>query len=297
MTEPASPPPPALTRVRPRRLVGFSTKMYFSLSRTEAYLTGLQDRLPSLPTSHIDIFILPDFLSIPTAQKILRRSNNDDSLSCSSDGAVPTTIWYGAQDAHWTSSGAHTGSVSPATLAEAGCRIVELGHAERRAAFGDAESDAVVARKAAAAVRHGLLPLVCVGERTRMQESSADDGSDDAAAVRAAVEECAVQLRPVLESIPVDADLALAYEPVWAIGAEAPADPKHVVGVVEGLRRVWDDAKSRGTSRGTLRILYGGSAGPGTWDALKDSVDGLFLGRFAHDVDRFVEVVREVAGV
>ncbi|KAI9798781.1 MAG: hypothetical protein M1833_004611 [Piccolia ochrophora] len=253
-------------RPRPHRLVGVSTKMYFSLDRTRSYMTSAVSLLPTLPTDTADIFILPDFLSILTARDLLG----------------PTPILYGAQDAHWADSGAHTGEVSPAALAEAGCRFVEIGHAERRAAFG--ETDADVAKKAEAVTRNGLVPLVCIGERT--------EGGTGGEAVGMAVEECRPQVEAVLGSVPVESEIVLAYEPVWAIGKSEPASADHIVGVTSALRRFCEERRE-----GTTKILYGGSAGPGLFAKLKEGVDGLFLGRFAHDVEAFAEVIREVGSV
>ncbi|RYP50081.1 hypothetical protein DL769_010998 [Monosporascus sp. CRB-8-3] len=296
----ASPTPPR------RRIVGVSTKMYFSFAQTQSYINSVLEHL-SLPTSPappspdsqpqphipasssspddllsgIDIFILPDHVSLHSAITQLAH----------------TPILAGAQDAHHEDRGAYTGFVSPAVLAEVGCRIVELGHAERRWILGETDGDA--ARKAAAVVRNGMMPLVCIGERTgppRAPQSEGEDADADAdgAAVAAAVAECATQVEAVLSAIPETAEVILAYEPVWAIGAASPAAPGHVAGVVRGIRAL-PCVRDRGRGT-TTRILYGGSAGPGLFAKLKDGgVDGLFLGRFAHDPAQFVRTVREVA--
>ena len=154
-------------------------------------------------------------------------------------------------------------------LRSIGCSIVELGHAERRRLFG--ETDIEVAKKAQAAVRNGLTPLVCIGEKTQGTPQEA-------------VEEC----RPQIESIlaVTEQEIIFAYEPVWAIGQPKPASAEYVVAVTKELRVLCGDRK--------VRFLYGGSAGPGTFDAMRDGVDGLFLGRFAHDVGNFREVITEV---
>lgn len=138
----------------------------------------------------------------------------------------------------------------------------------------------MVGRKAAAAVRGGLLPLVCIGEKGRSGVVSEGVGI--------AVRECEPQMRAVLEAIPGGSDVVFAYEPVWAIGAAEAAGADHVVAVVGALREV---ARGR---EGEVRFVYGGSAGVGTWEGLKGGVDGLFLGRFAHDVEDFMRVIEEV---
>ncbi|KAK1831153.1 Triosephosphate isomerase [Podospora conica] len=248
-----------------RRLVGVSTKMYFSAARTASYLSSLLDLLASTDAdlSQIDIFIIPDLLTVAPSASLLSRA--------------ATPILLGAQDCAAHPSGPYTGEVSPAVLAELGVRLVELGHAERRRLFS--ETDADVAAKAAAAVACGMVPLVCVGEVE-------DRG------VEAAVEEVMGQVRGVLEAVGDEAEVVLAYEPVWAIGAEAPAGVEHVVGVVGRVR----GSLEVGGRKGVVRIVYGGSAGPGLFGRLGGAVDGLFLGRFAHEPGQFVKTILEVAG-
>ena len=253
----ATPPPR-------RRLVGLSTKMYFSLQRTHDYTAELLAALQSLPADQLaqfDVFLIPDFITVvPTAHQ-LRAANSP--------------VWLGAQDTHWEDRGAFTGEVSPAVLREAGVRIVEVGHAERRRIFG--EDDDITARKAAAVARNGMVPLVCIGERTKGD-------------VSVAVDECQVQVDAVMAAVPDDAEVVLAYEPVWAIGASEPAGEEHVIRVADGLRAL----RSVQQRKGPTRVVYGGSAGPGLFDRLKTGVDGLFLGRFGHDVPQFVRTVKEV---
>ncbi|KAJ9669793.1 hypothetical protein H2201_000179 [Coniosporium apollinis] len=248
---------------RPRRIVGTSLKMYFNPQKTLDYIRGVAELSEHARSSGIDLFVIPDFLTILESQKILQG----------------TSVMLGAQDAFWEDSGAYTGEISPLHLHQAGVRIVEIGHAERRRIFG--ETDEQVAKKAAAAARNGLIPLVCVGERTH--------GPIASAAVGMAIEECRPQVMAVLKAIPDEAEVILAYEPVWAIGAKEPADADHVVNVTREIRRM---ATSR---KGATRILYGGSAGPGTFSKLADGVDGLFLGRFAHDIGNLKQVISELA--
>lgn len=247
-----------------RRLVGVSTKMYFSAQRTRQYVSDVVAQLSASPdlASSVDIFIIPDAITLTSVITQVRSSN--------------APVLVGAQDAFWEDSGAYTGEVSPSVLAEVGCQIVELGHAERRRMFG--EGDAETARKAAAAARNGLIPLVCIGERTRGMVSMA-------------VGECATQVEAVIAAVPDDAEVVLAYEPVWAIGVAEPAAAEHVVGVVDAIREL---PVVRGR-QGVTRVIYGGSAGPGLFEKLKQSADGLFLGRFGHDPEALVKTIREVA--
>ncbi|OCK86029.1 Triosephosphate isomerase [Lepidopterella palustris CBS 459.81] len=247
-----------------RRIVGVSLKMYFDLHNSIRYVQGVLQLDGLAWNERVDLFVIPDFISIMESARILE----------------PSHVMLGAQDTFWEEDGPYTGEVSPRVLQQAGVKIVEIGHAERRAMFG--ETDEQVAQKAGAAVRNGLIPLVCIGERTHHNIASA--------AVGLAIEECRPQVASVLAAIPDDAEVILAYEPVWAIGASEPADPDHVVHVTKELRRISEGRK------GVTRIIYGGSAGPGTFARIAEGVDGLFLGRFAHDIQNLRRVIIEVGG-
>lgn len=229
--------------------------MYFDLEKTAEYIRACAPLAPHALSHSVDIFVVPDFLSLTAASTVLRLE--------------APTIRLGAQDCFWEDNGAYTGEVSPVVLKSIGCSLVELGHAERRRLFG--ETDEQVAKKARAAVRNGMTPLICIGEKNK-------------GTVEEAVEEC----RPQIESIlgVTDEEIIFAYEPVWAIGQPKPASAEYVVSVTKELRRL--------CGQRPVRFLYGGSAGPGTFDAMREGVDGLFLGRFAHDIKNFYEVIREV---
>ena len=232
--------------------------MHLSHAQTKAWLSDIAAM--NLDSYGLDIAVLPSFPALEFAAETLR----------------PTAINLGAQDCFWHDMGAFTGEVSPAVLKEIGCSYVEVGHAERRRIFG--ESDDVVARKAVAAQRNGLTPILCIGE-TRKAEP------------RDALVECIAQLLPVLQALSDDAaaegDVIVAYEPVWAIGAKAPASAEHINALASGL------STRLQTHDRSARLIYGGSAGPGLFPQL-ENVDGLFLGRSALDPKRFAATVQEV---
>ncbi|WP_238783640.1 triose-phosphate isomerase family protein [Streptomyces monomycini] len=243
-----------------RPVVGVSLKLYFGLAATRQWLTdvaALRGALAALPRP-VDLFVLPAFPALADARELL----------------ADTGVAYGAQDVHWAESGAWTGEVSAGMLAETGARYVEVGHAERRRHFG--ETDATVAAKTGAAVRAGLVPVVCAGERH-------DNG------LAQAVEETLIQVRAALGGAGPDSEVIIAYEPVWAIGAREPAPARHVRTVASAVRACLRDHGVRG------RVVYGGTAGPGTFGRLAGSVDGLFLGRLAHDTANLRHVLEEVA--
>jgi len=183
---------------------------------------------------------------------------------------APAGIAVGAQDVSAFGPGPYTGETPAELLAEAGLRYAEVGHVERRRLLG--ETDEVVRAKALAAADAGLAPLLCVGE------AEPGPGAADA---------CLRQLEPVAEALG-GRPLVVAYEPVWAIGRAEPADPAHVVAVAERLRAALPSG---------ARLVYGGSAQPGLATRLGAAVDGLFLGRFAHDVTAAASVIAEIRSV
>jgi triosephosphate isomerase len=268
--------------------------MYFTHARTTAYTTALLSLLSSNPslTSQIDTFLIPDFISLPSVIALTTTSSPTPTTSTASPKII-----IGAQDCATHDAGAFTGEVSAAVLKEVGCGIVEVGHAERRRMFG--EGDGVVRDKVAAVVRNGMWPLLCVGEVGAPKSQAAgglggDHGGDGhGVGVEMAAEEVVRQVTAALEGVDGAAEVVLAYEPVWAIGAAEPASAEHVKGVV---RRVRESEVVRGRS-GRTRIVYGGAAGPGLWGQLGGEVDGLFVGRFGHQPEQFVKMMHEVAGV
>ncbi|WP_018762187.1 triose-phosphate isomerase family protein [Arthrobacter sp. 135MFCol5.1] len=237
--------------------IGVSTKMYLGYQESLRWLSEVRsivDDRPGLAAqdSPVRVFVIPSFPVLEQAARILAGS----------------PVLLGAQNCAW-GDGPLTGEVSPGMLAELGVRLVEIGHAERRRLF--AEDDAVVARKVRAVVGHSLTPLLCIGEPDRLDAGAAADF-------------CVRQVRAATGG---DTDLlprlVLAYEPVWAIGADEPAAPHHVNAVL-GLIR---EALGPGCP-----VMYGGSAGPGLLPQL-GAADGLFLGRFAHDPANLGRVLDE----
>ena len=245
--------------------IGASTKAYLGQAATIAWLDGIAaeiDTRPEASAEGVTLFVIPSFPLIPAALERL-----------GTRGVV-----VGAQTVSW-GDGALTGEVSAALLAEMGVGIVEIGHAERRAHFG--ETDAVIAQKVRVSLDAGLTPLLCIGEPERV-------------AVADAAEYCRQQVLDALGGSLADLPkLILAYEPIWAIGAAQPADADYVSAVVEALRvALAATADALGGGDASVTVIYGGSAGPGLLETLP-GVDGLFLGRFAHDPKDFVQVVDE----
>ena len=238
-------------------LIVVSLKMYLGVAATRAWVSDVADVGASLETgANIELAVLPTFPLLESTAKVL----------------AGTGVRWGAQDVAASAEGAQTGEVSAAVLAELGCRYVEIAHAERRRLFG--EDDADVQAKATQVVGAGMVPLYCVGETHH--------GS-----VREAAQACLAQLETLLE-VAAGHEVVIAYEPVWAIGASAPAPADYVAQICRHLRVRLDSYAGRS------RLVYGGSAGPGTYQSLGPAVDGLFLGRFAHDTRALAQVVTEV---
>lgn len=249
-----------------RKLVGSSVKMYLTTAEIRIWLERLRQLLEPHTTDEVDVFVLPPFVSLPAAAEVLRGSR----------------IAYGAQNMHWADRGPHTGEVSPLMLRELGASFVELGHAERRR--DNAETDETVNLKVLAALRHGLRPIVCIGEQA---VSAAPDTvlREQLDAALAGVGE------PALEHV------VIAYEPIWAIGKAQAAPPAYVFERHERIRLHLEERYGREAGR-TATIIYGGSVTPQNAATLlaHESVQGLFVGRSALAADAFAEIVRSACG-
>ena len=246
--------------------LGVSLKLYLDIPRTVRWakeVASIARRHPAVRAGDVRLIALPSLPALDATRTALADSG----------------VELGAQDLFWEDRGAYTGAVSGSDLRQAGCAYVEIGHAERRALFG--EDDDMIRRKLAAAVRNRLVPILCVGEATR--------GEDAAQA-------CVAQLTSALDGLDPAAvldELIVAYEPVWAIGARRPAPAEDVTGVIAALPRALDDDPRVAAAY----VIYGGSAGPGQLGTLGRGVDGLFLGRFAHDPAQLERVLDEAATI
>lgn len=248
--------------------VGISLKMYFGHAETLDWAKRVGDLArehPAVRNGLVSLFVIPSFPAIVPVRDVLRGSG----------------VAIGAQDLFWADRGPYTGEVSGSELAELGCSLVEIGHAERRALFH--EDEIVISRKVAAAYRNRLLPLLCVGEE---REESAVDAADEVG------RQISSALRDS-DAAGLAGPLLVAYEPRWAIGAPAPASPAYIAEVVQGIHRVLAGLPVRAGSR----VIYGGSAGPGLLTELGGEVPGLFLGRFAHDPAAIGLVLDEAAAL
>lgn len=220
-------------------------------------------RKSSLP-SNVEVAVCPAFTALGDAGSALRDS----------------PIRLGAQDMYWEAQGAFTGEVSPLMLAAAGCRYVIVGHSERRQFFG--ETDVWVTRKVQAAFAHGLVPILCIGERLEERDAGRTD--------RIVTEQTEVATGELSSEQVVN--LVVAYEPVWAIGTGRSATGEEANRVTGLIRRALG-RRSGGASAQT-RILYGGSVTPDNGAEFfgQPEIDGGLIGGASLDAGKFTAIVR-----
>jgi triosephosphate isomerase len=230
-----------------RKFVAGNWKMHGSLKSNDALLRDVRAGVAALD---IDIAVCVPYPYLAQARELLAGSN----------------VAWGAQDVSEHAQGAYTGEVSAAMLVDFGCKYVIVGHSERRSYYGD--SDAIVAAKAEAALKAGLIPIVCVGEtleeRDRNVTAEVVIRQMDAVIARCGVASLA--------------HMVVAYEPVWAIGTGRTATPAQAQ-EVHALIRARVAREDAGVAGG-LRILYGGSVKPGNARELmtQPDIDGGLIG-------------------
>jgi len=212
-----------------------------------------------------EVAVFPPFTDIRSVQTLIAADN------------LP--IAYGAQDVSAHDSGAYTGEISGAFLAKLDCAYVIIGHSERRTLHG--ETDADVNAKVLAAHRHGIVPVLCVGETAEDLEAHGPSAVPVA------------QLRAALENVEGAKGLVIAYEPVWAIGSGQAATPQQAEQVCEALRGVLRELFGDDVA-GATRVLYGGSVKAANIASFlrEPNVDGALVGGASLDIDEFSSIVR-----
>jgi triosephosphate isomerase len=242
----------------------------WKMNKTAAEARQLvEEMLPGLEAvSSVENLICPPFLSVPAVAELLKDS----------------PVALGAQNVYWEEKGAFTAEVSPSMVAEF-CQYVIIGHSERRAYFG--ETDETVNRRTKAALAHGLIPVVCVGETLEQNEA----GETSKVVSR--------QMRDGLAELSIESadQLVVAYEPVWAIGtgkAAYPEDASRVIGKVirPALKELFGEEISQG-----VRVLYGGSVKPGNASDFfsEEEVDGALVGGASLKAADFVAITQAAA--
>ncbi|MCF6109281.1 triose-phosphate isomerase [Mesorhizobium muleiense] len=245
--------------------VGTSWKMNKTLAEATDFARALAGFVPGFD-DRIQPFVIPPFTAVREVKKAL----------------ASTRIKVGAQNMHWADAGAWTGEISPVMLTDCGLDLVELGHSERREHFG--ETDNTVGLKTAAAVKHGLVPLICVGETLAQRNSGQAD------AVLALQVHGALQY---LEGQAKAATILFAYEPVWAIGDKGiPASADYADRQQALIKKIGGDLLPA-----MPPVLYGGSVNPQNAAELigQPHIDGLFIGRSAWRAEGYIDILERAS--
>jgi len=252
---------------KPSVWIGTSWKMNKTLAEGLSFAEGLANS-DVARDPRIQRFVLPSFTSAREVKAALAGSS----------------VLVGAQNMHWDDQGAWTGEVSPLMLVDCGLDLVELGHSERREHFG--ETNERVGLKVEAAVRHGLTPLICIGETLAEREAAR------------AQEVLEYQVRSALDKLCVTqrgSPILLAYEPVWAIGSNGiPATSDYANARQAEIAEVAAQVLGR-----SVPCLYGGSVNPENCQELIACahIDGLFIGRSAWQFDGYLDILKRCSDV
>ena len=236
-------------------------KMHMGPAETQAFFEGLT--VDDSMASH-ELLLFPPSVSLTTAAGCAERDPR---------------VQLGAQNIHWEERGAYTGEISAAMARQAGATYALIGHSERRHVFG--ETDDQVALKVGAALRHGLVPVICVGETLDEREEDRVD------------EVILGQLDAALAVLHGADRYLIAYEPVWATGTGRTATPADAAAAHASLRARLESTTGLAAATRTA-ILYGGSVKPANAQELfaASDVDGVLVGGASLDAESFASIVR-----
>jgi triosephosphate isomerase len=252
-------------------LIAGNWKMNLHHLEAIALVQKLAFALPEKYFDKVEVAVLPPFTALRSVQSLVE----GDKL----------LIRYGAQDLSPKDSGAYTGDVSGAMLAKLACSYVVVGHSERREYHG--EDDALVNSKVRAALRYGLVPILCVGEGLEIREAGRQ------------LQHSTEQLRAALKGLSADQVriVVVAYEPIWAIGTGRVATPDDAQEVCGALREALAD-KYGADVADEVRVLYGGSVKSSNVADLvaEPDIDGALVGGASLDADEFAKLCALAAG-
>lgn len=242
-------------------IIAGNWKMNKTVSEAVALVNDLKDKVKD---SKCQVVVCPPFVCLPAVI----------------DAAYGTNIEVGAQNMYFEESGAYTGEVSPVMLKELGVKFVIIGHSERRQYF--AETDETVNKKVHSAFKHGLLPIVCVGETLKEREAGKT------------FDKISTQIKEGLKGLTENQaeELTVAYEPIWAIGTGKTATSKQANEVIRFIRK--ETAKMYGSScADKMRIQYGGSVKPSTIkeQMAQSDIDGALVGGASLKAEDFAAIV------
>jgi len=246
-------------------MIAGNWKMNLTLAEAAQLVKALADGIKGL--DGVEVLVAPPFTALTRVKEALGRA----------------PILLAGQNMHWEAQGAFTGEVSAAMLADTGCTHVILGHSERRTLFG--ETDEVIDRKAAAAVKKRLTPIVCIGETLEEREKGLT--------FQIIERQLSLSLKSFREQKDLPLATLLAYEPVWAIGTGRTATPEQAQEVHQFIRQ-WLKAQFGERTAESIRILYGGSVKPDNVRDLmsKPDIDGALVGGASLKSESFLPIVR-----
>jgi triosephosphate isomerase (TIM) len=252
-------------------LIAGNWKMNLNHFEAIALVQKIAFSLPEKYFAKVDVTVIPPFTDLRSVQTLV----DGDKLK----------LTYGAQDVSQHDSGAYTGEISGAFLAKLGCTFAVVGHSERRTYHH--EDDALVAAKAAAALKHGLVPIVCIGEGLEIREAGNH------------VTHCTEQLKGSLAGLTAEqiATVVIAYEPVWAIGTGRVASAADAQEVCAAIREQLAALSSAEIAAG-VRVLYGGSVNAKNVGEIvaQADVDGALVGGASLDAEQFAILSAIAAG-
>jgi len=246
-------------------MIAGNWKMNLTLAEAAQLVKALADGIKGL--DGVEVLVAPPFTTLLRVKETIGQS----------------PILLSGQNMHWEAQGAFTGEVSASMLADAGCTHVILGHSERRTLFG--ETDEVIDRKATAAVKKGLIPIVCIGETLEEREKGLT--------FQIIERQLSLSLKGFREGKNLPLTTILAYEPVWAIGTGRTATPEQAQEVHQFIRQ-WLKAQFGERTAQAIRILYGGSVKPDNVRDLmsKPDIDGALVGGASLKPESFLPIVR-----
>ena len=239
-------------------------KMHTTLAEARALVSEIVKAAPALSPARL--VVIPPFTALSEASKLAQGS----------------PVGVGGQNVYWEDKGAFTGEICGPMLKDAGCGYALVGHSERRQFFG--ETDTGVNRKTRAALRHGLSPIVCIGESLEEREAGKT------------IAKIKTQLDEGLREMTREdmGRIVLAYEPIWAIGTGRTATPGQAEEVHTFIRN--DLAEKYGNPTAAYAIiLYGGSVKPANaYDLFKEkNIDGFLVGGASLEAGSFIQIAKE----
>lgn len=244
-------------------LAAANWKMYKTVREAVSFIENLQKEV-GLPEDR-EVMIAPPFTSLFAVREVIQKAG----------------FSLGAQNCYWEEKGSFTGEISVPMLRDVGCSYVIVGHSERRHIFG--ETDEMIQKKVAAVFRHGLIPVLCLGEVLEEREK----GKTFDVVTR--------QLESAVQGLNTEQaeKLVIAYEPVWAIGTGKTATPDQAQEVHAFLRERYASLYDKTLAK-SIRILYGGSVKPDNVDSLmsQPDIDGTLVGGASLEVASFKRIVQ-----